>query len=96
VLRQLRKSCSKTDTHSVISQNRCHWASALPLTVPGPRDNPGKLFRTRFLNRRQIENVSNKARTRVELFERSFRIQAAVGRNDVCASGVEDAVTGSR
>jgi hypothetical protein len=28
VLRQLRKSCSKTDTHSVISQNRCHWADA--------------------------------------------------------------------
>jgi hypothetical protein len=28
VLRQLRKSCSKTDTHSAISQNRCHWASA--------------------------------------------------------------------
>ena len=41
MLRQLRKSCSKTDTHSVISQNRCHWANA-PDWIPRITRKRGK------------------------------------------------------
>ncbi|MFT5323413.1 MAG: hypothetical protein ACI8P0_001262, partial [Planctomycetaceae bacterium] len=46
VLRQLRKSHSITDTHSVISQNRCHWADARSYVLPPLRGSKLRNFKT--------------------------------------------------